>query len=292
MVRAKVFTFTTMRKILTLLFIAMSTASAQAQQSEAYGPFYNINFFGYKSNLFNSDDLRADSFQAYALTPGFAGSLEKGYLYDNGFSYSLGIQFGTNNQKYTGSNRFYPYSLTATTKSSFLKIPLVFSHQSMNEKKLKFMYSVGFFYSLNTGYSDEIVMDNTDANLPDYTTKITKKEMVTTNNKDTMKSSYLLDHSPVSVHGFGAIAGAGISYRLASRLELVMQARTEFQFTNMEYNDEILLTPKAGTGSAELKHLYGNYAKYMTQPGFYRRAATRPFNLGLQIGLRFYAFTF
>lgn len=281
-----------MRKILTLLLLAAGAATTQAQQSEAYGPFYNINFYGYKSNLFNSDDLRADSFQAYAFTPGFAGSLEKGYLYDNGFSYSLGIQFGTNNQQYTGSDRYYSYTLKASTKSSFLKVPLVFSHQSMNGRKLKFIYSVGFFYSLNTGYSDEIVMDNTDANLPDYTTKITKKELVTTNNKDTVKNSYKIDHSPVNVHGLGAIAGAGISYRLASRVELIAQARTEFQFTNMEYNDEILLTPSSGTGSAELKHLYGNYAKYMTQPGFYRRAATRPFNLGLQIGLRFYAFTF
>jgi hypothetical protein len=281
-----------MRKILTLLLLALGTATAQAQQTEAYGPFYNINFYGYKSNLFNSDDLRADSFQAYAFTPGFAGSLETGYLYDNGFSYSLGIQFGTNNQKYTGSDRFYPYTLTATTKSSFLKVPLVFSHQSMNDKKLKFMYSVGFFYSLNTGYSDEIVLDYTDANLPDYTTKITKKEMVTTNNKDTVKSSYLLDRRPVNTHGLGAIAGAGISYRLASRTELMVQARTEFQFTNMENNEEILMTPKSGTGVSELKHLYGNYAKYMTQPGFYRRAATRPFNFGLQIGLRFYVFTF
>ena len=286
------FTFTRMRKILTLLLLALGTATAQAQQTEAYGPFYNINFYGYKSNLFNSDDLRADSFQAYAFTPGFAGSLETGYLYDNGFSYSLGIQFGTNNQKYTGSDRFYPYTLTATTKSSFLKVPLVFSHQSMNDKKLKFMYSVGFFYSLNTGYSDEIVLDYTDANLPDYTTKITKKEMVTTNNKDTVKSSYLLDRRPVNTHGLGAIAGAGISYRLASRTELMVQARTEFQFTNMENNEEILMTPKSGTGVSELKHLYGNYAKYMTQPGFYRRAATRPFNFGLQIGLRFYVFTF
>ena len=72
----------------------------------------------------------------------------------------------------------------------------------------------------------------------------------------------------------------------------MVQARTEFQFTNMENNEEILLTPKSGTGVSELKHLYGNYAKYMTQPGFYRRAATRPFNFGLQIGLRFYVFTF
>lgn len=273
--------------------LALAGFVSKAQQTEAYGPFINLNVYGYKSNLFNSDDFRADSFQTYSMTPGFAGSIERGYLFENGFSYALGFQFGTNNQKYQGAHTSYPYKMTATSKSSFIKLPLTFAYQSRNDKKLKFMYSVGFYYSLNTGYTDEIVLDYIDPTAADYTTKITKKDMVTTNSKDTTKTSYAFDKKPVKSHGLGVLGGAGLSYRLKPRTELMVQVKTEFQFTNTESNEEILLTPKGSTpGSPELKHVYGNYAKYMTQPGFYRRAATHPFNLGLTIGLRCYLFTF
>lgn len=285
--------FTHMKKIATLLGFAFTFFSAYSQETEAYGPFININVYAYKSNLFNSDDLRADSFQKYSITPGFAGSIERGYLYDNGFSYSLGLQFGTNNQKYTGADPNYAYKLTATTKTSFIKVPLTLAHQTRNDKKLKFLYSLGFFYSLNTSYSDQIELDYTNSLLADYTTNITKKEITTKNSLDTAKSSYSFEHKPVNTHGFGALAGAGLSYRLKSRTELMVNLKGEFQFTNLENTDENLWTPTGNTpGTANYKPLYGNYAKYMTGAGAARRAGTRPFNLGLNIGLRFYLFSF
>lgn len=267
--------------------------SGFAQETEAYGPFINFNVYGYKSNLFNSDDLRADSFQTYSMTPSFGASIERGRLYENGFSYAIGLQFGTNNQKYTGTHTNYPYKLTATTKTSFIKVPLTLAHQTRNDKKLKFMYSLGLFYSLNTGYSDQIVLDYIDPLLPDYTTSITKKGIETKNNKDTNKTSYVFENNPINTHGFGALGGIGISYRVASRTELMVNLKGEFQFTNMESTEENLWTPSGSTtGTPELKHLYGNYAKYMVAPGAHRRAGTRPFNIGLNIGLRFYLFTF
>ena len=288
------FTFTLMKKITILFALLVSGFASQAQITEAFGPFYNVNVFVNKGNLFNSDDLRVDSFQKYAITPAFAGSLEYGRLYDNGFSYSIGLQFGTCGQKYTGVDSAYPYTLNATTKSSFLKVPLTFSHQTRNDKKLKFMYSLGFFYGLTLAYTDKISMDYTDANLPDYETTITKDKIVTTSAKDTTKRSYALDASPVNKHGLGALGGVGVSYRIKPRTEFIAQVKGEFQFTDLENDTEILHTPTDGTaGVTQLNYVYGNYAKYMNaNSSNFRRAATHPFNLGLTIGLRFYVFTF
>lgn len=282
-----------MKKVFLGLALLLASYTGFAQETEAYGPFINFNVYGYKSNLFNSDDLRADSFQAYAITPSFGASIERGRLYENGFSYAIGLQFGTNNQKYTGEHKDYPYKLKATTKASFIKVPLTLAHQTRNDKKLKFMYSLGVFYSLNTGYSDVIELDYIDPLAADFTTTITKKGIDTKNNKDTNKTSYLFENSPINTHGFGALGGVGISYRVASRTELMVNLKGEFQFTNMESTDENLWTPTGSTtGTPELKHLYGNYAKYMNGAGAYRRAGTRPFNIGLNIGLRFYLFSF
>lgn len=292
-IKHKVFIFTPMKKVILGLTFLIASYSAFSQQTEAYGPFINFNVYGYKSNLFNSDDFRADSFQTYSMTPSFAASIERGRLYENGFSYSVGLQFGTNNQKYVGAHTNYNYKLTANTKASFLKVPLTLAHQTRNDKKLKFLYSIGLFYSLNTGYSDVIQLDYLDINAADFTTTITKKGYETKNNKDTFKTSYDFENSPVNSHGFGALAGVGISYRVASRTELMVNLKGEFQFSNMESTDENLWTPTGSTtGTPELKHLYGNYAKYMSNSGAYRRAATHPFNIGLNIGLRFYLYSF
>ena len=282
-----------MKKVILIALLFVMGFKGFAQETEAYGPFINMNLYGYKSNLFNSDDLRADSFQKYSFTPSFAGSIERGYLYENGFSYSIGFQFGTNSQKYTGADASYPYKLKATTKSSFFKIPLTFSHQTRNDKKLKFLYSLGFYYSLNTAYSDVIEYDYIDPNAADVTTTINKKGLNSKNTKDTFKTSYTFDNSPINAHGLGVLGGAGISYRIKSRTELLINLKGEFQVTNMENTDETLWTPTGSTpGTPRLNHLYGNYAKYMGNSNAYRRAATHPFNIGLQIGLRFYLFSF
>jgi hypothetical protein len=283
-----------MKKVSILFFILVATFAAQAQQTEAYGPYYGVNIFVNKSNLFNSDDLRTDSFQKYKMTPSVSGSVEYGYLYDNGFSVSLGLQWGTANQKYTGEDIYLPYKMTATTKSSYLKIPLLFNHQTRNDKKFKFMYTLGFFYSLNTGYSDKIVLDYIDPNSADFETNITKKGIETTNTKDTNKTSYTFDQSVVRSSGLGAIVGAGISYRLKERTEFTMQIKSEFQFNNSENSDEILFTPTGSTtGNPLLHRVYGNYAKYMNVNNTnYGRATTHPFNVGITLGLRFYVFTF
>lgn len=282
-----------MKKVILGFALLLGSLSSFAQETEAYGPFINFNVYGYKSNLFNSDDVRADSFQTYAITPSFAASIERGRLYENGFSYSVGLQFGTNNQKYKGAHKDYAYTLKATTKSSFIKVPLTLAHQTRNDKKLKFMYSLGVFYSLNTGYSDVIELDYIDPLLPDYTTSITKKGIDTKNNKDTNKTSYTFENSPVNTHGFGALGGVGISYRVKSRTELMVNLKGEFQVTNMESPDENLWTPSGSTtGTPELRRHYGNYAKYMNGTGAWRRAATHPFNIGLNIGLRFYLYSF
>jgi hypothetical protein len=278
--------------IIAALFLATAwTASAQM-----YGTFYGVHLFTYKSNLFNSDDLRADSFQAYSFTPGIAGQFEYGYLYENGFSVSGGIQFGTNNQKYKGSDGTYNYDLKATTKTSYLKIPLTFAMQAINDRKMKFIFSWGFYYSYNAGYSDYILYDFKDPTVKDLETRIDKDTYVSNLVGDTAKTSYAMDNRPFKRHGLGALGGVGFNYKIGDKTDLMVQVKGEFLITNAENNEEVTFTPTGSTAITEKPRLdrpFQNYAKYMFAPKTnHNRAGTHPFNFGISIGIRRYLFDF
>nr|MBP6316331.1 hypothetical protein [Chitinophagaceae bacterium] len=262
--------------------------------AQVYGPFYGVNLYVYKSNLFNSDDFRADSFQKYTFTPGFAGNFEYGYLSESGFSVATGLHFGTNNQNYKGSDPYYMYTMTANTKMSFLKIPLIFGMQKVTDKKLKLLYTLGFYYAYNTGYSDKIVLDYTNANIKNTQQTIKKEVETNTIVGDTFKSVYTMDKRPYARHGLGATAGLGITYRLKQKMDFVAQFKGEFQITNAENTAEFRYTPVQPTpGLPSNRHTYGNYAKYMVNTkSNYNRAGTHPFNIGLTLGIRMYLFDF
>lgn len=285
-----------MKKIWLALLCLISAGASQAQ---IYGPYFGASVFINKSNLFNSDDFRADSFQHYQITPGFAGSFDFGYLYESGFSIQSGLQFGTCNQKYVGEDNYYTYDLKGTTKTSYLKIPVVFGIEKMTDRRLKFLYNVGFYYALNTGYSDSWTLTN---KIPDakgnkmvqsYTVK--NDEMSYNNSMDTsLKYSYALDKRPYQRHGLGVLAGVGVRYQLKEKLDLVAQLKGEFTFTNAEITQEVRFTPiNDPTEFPKNGHVYSNYAKYMNDPNKnWNRAATHPFNVGLQLSLRYYIFDF
>ncbi len=281
-----------MKKLLLTLTSIMMMLAAQAQLTEIYGPYYGGSLFVNKGNLYNSDDYRADSFQKYQLTPNFAGQLELGYLFENGFSIAGCVQFATCNQKYKGADPYYAFTLTANTKSSFIKLPFIISHQTRNDKLLKFIYSVGFYYALTLGYSDQYTIDAIDPASADFTTSISKGLMTTTNSLTKDKTSYAIRDNIFNTHGLGALAGAGISYRFKEKVEFIAQFRTEMHLTNVENTSENVVSPTDGTpGFPQYKNLYGNYAKYMSVPdNNYRRAQTRPINMGINLGLRFYKF--
>lgn len=279
------------KTLLALLSLALGL-SAQAQLKEIYGPFYNVSVFANKGNLFNPDDLRADSFQAYALTPNVGLQFDYGYLFTNGFSISGGLHYSTCNQQYTGDNSSYAYSLSGTTNSSFIKLPFTISHQTRNDKLFKFIYSVGFFYAYTMGYSDKYTLDYKADNVASATTTITQKEMTQTMDGSSSKATYAIRDNVFHRHNIGTLAAAGISYRFKERWEFITQVRTEIFMSNVENINKNVLTPTDGTpGYAQYAYVYGNYAKYMRSPNINdRRSATRPFNMGLTIGLRKYVF--
>jgi hypothetical protein len=141
---------------------------------------------------------------------------------------------------------------------------------------------------------DEIQYDYNLAQMNDITTTIKNKQVATTvKNNEKNNTVYNLDTRPYRRHGLGAHVGLGILLRLNEKVDFTAQARLEYQFTDAEYNDEILFSPADNKtlGVAQLKYVYGNYAKYMTdRTNNYSRPGTHPFSLGVQLGIRFYMF--
>lgn len=282
-----------------LILAAIITFFGLQVSAQVYGPFYGANVFVNKSNLFNSDDLRADSFQTYKITPSFAGNFEFGYLYESGFSIASGLQFGTCNQNYKGSDNYYLYDLTASTKTSFLKIPIIFGMQKMNDKKLKFLYTLGFYYSYNTGYSETWELTE-KALIP--VLNIHRKQTYTikddifsySNNYDTIKSSSRMDKRPYQRHGLGGLASIGFRYQLKEKLDFIAQLKGEFTVTNAEITEDVRFTPvNDPTVFPYTGHAFENYAKYMNNSNAnWNRASTHPFNVGISLGIRYYLFDF
>lgn len=279
-----------------MIVAAMLLLTSWQISAQLYGPFYGVHLYTYKSNLFNSDDFRADSFQKYKMTLGIAGQFEYGFLYENGFSVSGGLQFGSNNQNYIGEDEDYPYDLKAKTKMSFLKIPLTFGWQAVNDRKMKFLFTWGFYYSYNTGYSDYILYDFKGSAIKDVEVNMKKDTWTSNMVDDTAKTSYVMDQRPYRRHGLGALGGVGFNYRIGEKTDLMVQAKMEFLITNAEHNEETVFTPTGSTAVLEKPRLdrpFENYAKYMYAPKTnHNRAGTHPFNLGLSIGIRHYLFDF
>lgn len=287
-----------MKKSLVTLLLLMSVMSGFAQD-RTYGPFYGVHLFAYKSNLFNSDDLRVDSFQKYQFTPGVSGTLEYGYLYQSGFSISTGIGFGTNNQKYVGSDMNYSFEMNATTKLSFIKIPLNLTFQAHQDRRLKYFYSLGVFYSYNTGYSDVKTIDYKDSltKQPTETHTITKDTYTITVDTTKLQTVLSMDHRPIVRNGFGATAGFGINYKLNDKMQFIAQIKGEFLLSNIESIEKTKFQYVTGTnnltGFPFSGYIYQNYGKYMNDPNHnWNRAGTHPFNLGINFGIRFYLFDF
>jgi hypothetical protein len=287
-----------MKKLFVLCLLVMMILESQGQD-RTYGPFWGIHAYTYKSNLFNSDDLRADSFQKYQLTLGAAGSVEYGYLYESGFSVSGGIEFGTNNQKYTGSDPGFPFTMNATTKVSFLKIPIVFGLQAHQDRKLKYMYTLGFFYSYNTGYSDVRSIDYDDqfSKAPTEFYEITKDTYTMRFDTTALQTVLSMDQRPIVRNGFGALAGLGVNYRLTDKVQFLAQVKAEFTITNIESLEKTRFKYVNGAnntiGFPYSDYVYKNYAKYMHQNDRnWNRSGTHPFNLGLTLGIRYYLYDF
>ncbi len=278
-----------------LLFFAWNINA----QDKTYGPFWGLHFYGYKSNLFNSDDFRVDSFQKYKITPGFGGSIEYGYLYQSGFSVSGGIEYGTNNQNYIGEHISYTFDMEAKTKASFLKIPIVFGMQARKDKRLKYFYTLGFYYSYNTGYSDKIVLDFKDSitKQPTETISIDKDSYTVTYDTSKYQTVLSMDKRPVIRNGAGVLAGMGINYRIKDKIQFIAQLKGEFTFTNIENIEKVRFVYQPGTnntvGFPYSGYLYNNYSKYMDdKQKNWNRAGTHPFNIGLTVGIRYYLFDF
>lgn len=285
-----------MRKIIS---ICVLTIMSQFSQAQIYGPYVGASAYGYKSNLFNSDDLRVDSFQKYKITPGFSGSFDFGYLYENGVSINTGIQIGNSNQKYQGGDTTYPYQFDAMTKLTSIKIPLTFGKQRMDgEKKTVLIYSAGFYYTYNASYKDRYTVDFTNKNTLDYEVVTEKKTQTSTfTANDSVFSTLLLDRRPYTRHGFGAVANLGVAIRLKEKLDLTILAKSEFQINNAEITEKITYRDTKSSASNPIlpytDYAFGNYSKYLDKLNQnHNRAGTHPFNIGISVGLRYYIFEF
>jgi hypothetical protein len=286
-----------MKKIMLLLGYCLVSVGSAFAQLEQYGPFVGGNAFVYKSNLFNASDLQADSVQKYKLTLGFSGGFDFGYRFENGVSVHSGISFGTSNQNYTGNDSIVGnvVEMTASSKLGFVKIPIMVSMQTRNEKPLKLFYSLGLYYGFNTGFSETYTFDyKYNDNIRDFTTTIKDKTVDTKYKNDTSIYNFELSDRPYKKHAWGAILGFGASKRMNDKLEGFAQLRIEYQISSVENTDEMVIIPNPGSkGESGVTRVWGNYAKYMhNAKSNYNRPATHPFNLGITFGLRYFLFDF
>jgi hypothetical protein len=286
-----------MKKIWIPFLALMAFSYVSKAQIEHYGPFVGGNVFGYKANLYNAKDFAADSVQKYKMTFGVSGGFDFGYRWLNGISISSGISFGSCNQNYGSKDSIAGdiVDFSASTKMSFVKIPLVISMQTRNDKPRKAYYSLGVFYSYNAGFSETATWDYTHNSFsPDKTINIKGEEIETQLANDSKIYKSTMSERPYQRHAWGAILGLGMSKRYSDNAEWFFQTKVEYQVSSSENTDEVTFTPTEGSVEPRrVGHVWGNYAKYMqNDKASFSRPATHPFCLGLTFGIRYYLFNF
>jgi len=259
------------------------------------GIVVGINGFGYKSNLYNHYDFKADKSLDYVRSYGTSFGVEIGYQLEKAYIISINPKTSKVNQDYIGKSLDAfgdEYKTTINSNLSYLSIPLTLQ-KTYGEGKLKFNLSGGIQYWKLLKYREFYSRDYTSE--PQYGfTRIIEKDQyefyknITASNphaKATM-NKYLYKKN-----NFGLNVGAGTSFPITNNFQVYVKLNAEYSLFDIEYKDTIMLKAN-DIGSSWLTGSFlplGIAQKYtpVSNLNADKRENTHIFNLGLMLGLRF-----
>jgi hypothetical protein len=279
------------KKYIAILALGLFTKNSIAQTGIVVG----INGFGYKSNLYNQLDKKADARLDYVKSYGSSYGIEVGWQFNKTLGFTINPKISKVNQDYMGDAEDFQgkYKSTIETNLKYISIPLVI-HGNFGNSKLKLTTSVGIQYSSLKKYKDYFKKEYAS-----FQSENNINRIISNNNFD---FNYIYNFESINViaitdkfiykkNVFGLNAGLGVLYDINKTIQVYSKINSEYSLFDVENKEGLDLKITKGTNvfgnkkyeahSLPIKYTLGS------DPTIIERENTHIFNLGLILGLRF-----
>lgn len=168
---------------------------------------------------------------------GLEAGVSFGFHFNKNMGVSLGALFSsqgqdflTKNVNYNDGTSTYPESFSRYVTLSYFKIPIQFHFNTNPDKRISFSSFAGLYFGFLMSYYDYLKIT-----IPGYTFTATALGNSYTENDNGTSFKYTLKGGqPYNSFDFGTTIGAGISFRLNSRLSIPLIFNYQLGFTDIK----------------------------------------------------------
>jgi hypothetical protein len=289
------------KQILSLLTLFVCyTASAQFDyhskgrwDAPVLGMEWGLTGGGYTAMQPNRDDMEADQrLDPQMMNFTYAAGVEGIYWFQKSVGFGGQLLLWNSGAVYTGKDTLTKLDLNATTKMTYLKLPLLFHFKSYNRyypnRRTRFSAMFGPYVALMSSFSDEVTLSNAEFNIK--TTSTIDNQTISSPGVQGKINGKI--YKPFDL---GFTFGVGGELRLWKRTVVALQIRTDLGFFDIEDKRDRKVKYDNNPLEYDFKYWDGLYSKYNTPnildnlAGFQaNRPATKNFSVGAFLSLRKY----
>jgi hypothetical protein len=300
-----------MKKLIVGLLMVLAAQQASAQFDYKQNNDIDVPVLGWQTGLVgggftamlpNRDDLDADTrLDIETINFSYAAGLERIYWFQPSIGFGGQLLYWVGGSAYKGDDTISKIQLAGKSTMNYAKLPIMFHYKSFNRyypnRKVRFTASFGPYIAYLTSFKDVFTYTKTsdknfkqeiavDGNNYSATVKIGS-------NTSTLKGSLSgLIYNPIDV---GMCFAVGGEVRVTRKSVLVLQARIDIGFSNVENTRLLTFVEDGKTTEINFSAWDGFYAKY-TNPnladialGFQpNRPATKNVSAGGFLSYRYY----
>jgi hypothetical protein len=248
---------------------------------------------GFTSMLTNRDDINADErVNPQAMNFNYMAGVEGIYWFQKTVGFGGQLLYWNGGAKYTGLDTITDIKMSAQTKMSYIKLPLLFHFKSFNRyypnRRTRFSAQFGPYVALLQQFSDEITYQKDDINFKS-TSSVSNTSFESNGLKGKINGNI---YKPFDV---GFAFGIGGEVRLWKRTVVALHVRADVGIIDVEDKRKRKIKYGSDTTQYDFNYWDGLYAKYtapnvIDQLGGWQanRPATKNFSVGAFLSLRKY----
>jgi len=295
--------------IVQVVFAQFNYIPNGVNDAPVLGKQYGIVGGGFTAMLNNRDDIDADErLDPQMMNFSYGGGVEYIYWFQNTVGFGGQINHWVSGAAYKGVDKSYPQyklNLDATSKLTYLKMPLLFHFKSYNRyhpnRRLRFSAAFGPYAALLLNYSEDVRLYNDSAKV-EFKANYSAKELESTSSMTTIKTKGRFSSELYNKFDLGFVFAVGGEMRLWKRTVLALHVRTDVGISNVENTRSMKIKYADASGNypvnapeVDFKFWDGYYSKF-NQPNAAdiaagwqsNRPATKNFSVGAFISLRKY----
>lgn len=249
---------------------------------------------GYTSMLTNRDDIQADQrLDIEMMNFNWAAGIEGVYWFQRTVGFGGQVLYWNAGCSYSGSDTITGFNLTAKTKMTYAKMPLMFYFKSFNRyypnRRTRFTAQFGPYVAMLMDYKEDVTRTYKDDPSIKTNYKFSKGSYSTTGITGTLSGDL---YNPFEL---GFTFGIGAEARLWRRTVVAFNLRADIGISNVENTKVMTMNYSDGSRDTMFTYFSKDYAKYnaansIDQAGGWlpNRPATKNFSVGAFLSVRKY----